>query len=383
MSRALAACIVVSLAYPFFARAASDSSSGNTTGLNLGDRLRINGEAGAGFFDTGSRGSFPNSEFRIDEARLFLDAKIEENVFLFTELNLAQRETQNDSVEVGELYVDIEDVQRVWDGVAPLTLRVGRVDIPFGEEYLTRDAIDNAFVSHTLADIWGVDEGVEAFGKLGIFDYTFAVQNGGYKKWRDGDPDKALVARIGVGPAKGLRFSASAMRTGNLDVKKDELSEVWFGNAYISPVGAPQTTRKFHAEIGQLDARYRWAGGSAAASLGAIRYDDDDTAADNKRDANYWSAEVLQDIARGWYAGLRYSQIRSGDGFTAPGQGDFQAVPAYGVVENIWRASAVIGLRFSERLLWKTEYSMERGRWYESSSIRQQDMVATEIACSF
>ncbi len=37
-------------------------------------RILLSGEVGAAFFDTGAEGQFPNDEFRIDEAKLFIDA---------------------------------------------------------------------------------------------------------------------------------------------------------------------------------------------------------------------------------------------------------------------------------------------------------------------
>src|SRR5215510_3062300 len=39
-------------------------------------KVSLSGEGGAGFFNTGSQGAFPNSEFRVDEARLFVEAPI-------------------------------------------------------------------------------------------------------------------------------------------------------------------------------------------------------------------------------------------------------------------------------------------------------------------
>ena len=66
-----------------------------------------------------------------------------------------------------------------------LNVRAGRIDVPFGEEYLMRDAIDNPLISHSLPDIWGVDEGIELYGAAGKFSYVVAVQNGGIPATRD------------------------------------------------------------------------------------------------------------------------------------------------------------------------------------------------------
>src|SRR5438874_1344752 len=42
----------------------------NTFGLN---KVMISGEGGVGFFKTGSEGMFPKGDFRVDEAKLFVE----------------------------------------------------------------------------------------------------------------------------------------------------------------------------------------------------------------------------------------------------------------------------------------------------------------------
>src|ERR1017187_8737286 len=51
-------------------------------------KIILSGEGGLAFFESGSDGQFPNAEFRVDEARLFLDAQVFDNVYFFTELNI-------------------------------------------------------------------------------------------------------------------------------------------------------------------------------------------------------------------------------------------------------------------------------------------------------
>ena len=41
------------------------------------------------------------------------------------------------------------------------------MNLPFGEEYQVRNAIDNPLVTHSLSDVWGIDEGVQVYGTLG------------------------------------------------------------------------------------------------------------------------------------------------------------------------------------------------------------------------
>jgi hypothetical protein len=76
-------------------------------------------------------------------------------------VNFATPEENDLSLRFGELYLDCEDVSRLWGQDRMLNLRVGRFYIPFGEEYLDRFAIDNPLISHSVSDLWGEDNGVE------------------------------------------------------------------------------------------------------------------------------------------------------------------------------------------------------------------------------
>jgi hypothetical protein len=352
-------------------------------GRALAPRLLIRGEGAVAFFDTPDGGAFPNSEFRVDEARLFLEAQLLDRAFLFSELNLYQREDMNTDVNVGELYVDIEGGEQLWGGGGSLTARAGRFDIPFGEEYRTRDAIDNPMISHSISDIWGVDEGVELYGVGGPLDAVLAVQNGGNHKIDDGDPDKAVVARIGWQPVGPLRISASAMRTGDLSVQKDESGELWFANEFLRPLGGPETTSTFHAELAQLDARLTWARGYVGGHVGGLCYDDDDTARDNTRDVLYWSVEGVQTVVSKLYAAARFSALSCPDGFAVTGQGAYERDAWAARAEDLWRLSLGAGWRWSPQLVLKGEYSFERGERPDGRDIEDQDQVAAQLAFGF
>jgi hypothetical protein len=59
----------------------------------------------------------------------------------------------------------------------------------------------------------------------------------------------------------------------------------------------------------QGDASAHWRGGHLSAALGAVQFDDNDTAADNSRDLTYGYVEVVQDLTPDLYAATRYSRI--------------------------------------------------------------------------
>ncbi len=353
-------------------------------GVTFG-RLNISGEGAVGFFDSQRNGVFPNAEFRVDEAKLFVEAPIWDDVYFFSEINLAARTSDALELNLGELYLDFEAVSKLWNAERLLNIRVGRLDVPFGEEYLYRDAIDNPLISHSLADFWGVDEGIEFYGSAGKMSYVIAVQNGGVPGARDFNPDKSVAARISYDPTKLVHLSLSAMRTGDLDVAGDELSELWFGGGWFRSIGSPATT-EFHANLIQADLALNFSRGHVRASGGYARYDDNDPLADNQRDFFFYSLEGVCNVTRKFYAGARFSRIFVTDGYPLPGQGDMGNYffnPFGPQAEELWRCSVGLGYRFSPNLLVKTEYSLEGGKEVGGARREDVDMFSAQAAFGF
>ena len=362
---------------------AAEGAAGGGSGWTLNTPLALSGQGAIAYFDTGARGGAPNREFRLDEARLFLDARLAETVFLYTELNYTEREDDNTDVRVGEIFLEFADLGEATLGEWAPTVRAGRLQIPVGEEYARRYAKDDPLISHSLADLWGVDEGVSLFGDRGRFDYVVAVQNGGYEKLKDGDPDKSVAARVGWTEGR-LRLSASAFRSGDINVIEDECAELWFGNAFLTALGDIAATRVFDIELAQLDARWTWAGGSVGAFGGTLAYDDDDTTDDNARDAWYGALEVVQDFAPRWYGAARYSWIRCSDGgYRVLGQGGYNPDVAATLADEIDRLSLGVGCRLNPQVTLKGEYSRERGEWTAGGDIRDRDQVAAQAVYAF
>jgi hypothetical protein len=343
--------------------------------------IRLSGEAGLAFFHQGSEGQFPNAEFRVDEARLFLDAKVFTDVYLFGELNLIVREQDEEYLQLGELYVDFESLSKLWGQEGVLNARVGRMDIPFGEEYLTRDAIDNPLISHSLSDFWGIDEGIELYGRWQPVQYVVAVQNGGHPMLNDGDPDKSVAVKVGVDPARWVHLSVSAMRTGDLDVQRDRFSELWFANGFIRQMGSFDTTT-FRAGLVQGDVQFFWRSGHVKGAGGGLHYDDNGSA-DTHRDVYHYHVEVLQQITAKLYAVARWSQILAEGGFPLVGAGDFGNRLFGNLTEELRRLSVGLGYRVSPNLVFKGEYSWNRGEELGGAPRNHEDLVAAEVAVRF
>lgn len=371
------------------AAAREDSSStrpddSNPGGVHFG-QVHISGEGAVAFFDSQRNGAFPDAEFRADEAKLFVEAPIWGDVYLFSEINLAARTSDELELSLGELYLDFEDVSQLWGQDRVLNFRAGRLDVPFGEEYLYRDALDNPLISHSLADFWGVDEGIEFYGALGKASYVIAVQNGGTPGARDFNPDKAVVARVSFDPTRHLHLGLSAMRTGALDATDDYLSELWFGGGWFRSIGSSNTT-EFCADLIQGDLALNFSRGHLRASGGFARYDDNDPLADNRRDFYFYAIEGVINVTQEFYAGARFSQIFVDKGYPIPGQGDqgnYYFNPFGPRAEQLWRCSLGLGYRFNRHLLVKAEYSLEGGKQLGGTRREDVNLVSAQAAFGF
>jgi hypothetical protein len=361
-----------------------EHSDGPAVAVGHERAVRVAGETGIAFFQTGSAGQFPKAEFRADDPTITIEAPVIKDVYFFGEMKLLMRETNVDSFQLGELYVDFENVSAAWGRSGQLGVRAGRINTPFGEEYLVRGPVANPLISHSLSDVWGTDEGVEAYGQLGPVSYVLAVQNGGVSRLRDFNADKALVARFGWEPASWLHLSASAMRTGELATVADNLSDVWFANAFFRALGAAKNTPTFWADLDEADAVARWKSGHVGAALGQIHFDDSDTTADNSRRIRYGYLEAVQALTAQFFAAARYSEIRAPGGYPLAGwgaPGTFFYRPS--LTEELRRLSLGLGWRFGEPLVLKLEYTWESGRMLNGAPRDQENFFGAEVGLKF
>lgn len=362
----------------------ADGPSMKSVGQKISGQTKVNisGQLAAGYFKTASKGQYPEGEFRLDEARVFLEAKGWEDVYAFMELNVMTREGYDDAVRIGEVYIDFEHVLK-WRGLESLVnVRLGRFYIPFGEEYSVRYAIDNPLISHTLSDLWGVDEGIELYGSLGPVQYAVAVQNGGHAVAFEGTSDKSVTARLTYQPKSWLRLSGSAMRTGDLSVQTEGISEMWFGNSFFTSLGNPNTTTRFHADLAEGDVQFLFSRGHLKLAGGGIHYDDNDRTAENRRDVAYYYAEGMFRFTKQFYGAARYSQVLAEEGFPIPANGNFND---YGLAptDNLWRLSLGLGYTPNPNLVFKVEYTFERGHTASGESRDREDFFGAQAALRF
>jgi len=353
--------------------------------LNGLGQVKLTGEGAVGFFHSGSQGKFPNGDFRVDEARLFLEAPLWQDTYFASQIDIVSRDEPMDEgyLRLGELYLDFENVSRIWNASEQLALRAGRVYIPFGEEYQVRDANKNPLISRSLSDLWGIDEGVELYGKLGPARYVVAVQNGGHPMWQDFTSDKSVAGRVSYDPLSWLHLSVSAMRTGDLSVEGDGVSELWFGSGFIRALGSPTNTSTFHAELVEGDVQFLLPRGHLKAAGGWMTSGDDSPGNTTDRDVYYYYVEALGKVTRKSYAAVRFSQILAEDGFPIVGNGSFGQYFFGELTTQLWRLSLGLGHHLSPNLILKGEYTFEEGRTVTGNKRFHEDLFALQAAFQF
>jgi len=360
--------------------AAEAQAAAKANRFNLGN-VTLSGEGGVGMLSSQADGRYPDTDFRVTEARLFAEAPIWGDVYFYGEADLATPENDSLNTELGELYLDFENVSQLWGIDQMLSVRAGRMNIPFGEEYLTRNAIDNPLILNSISDLWGIDAGIELYGSVGKFSYVAAVQNGGVST-TDYTSDKAVTARLGFDPTRWLHLSVSGMRTGDQDAQNENWSALWFGNGWFKSIGGTGTT-SFNVNLVEGDVDLNFSRGQVKLFGGYIHYDDNDPAGHNKRDIYYYSAEGVVDVTRKFYTAARFSQVFIQNGFPVPGEGNFNDYFNTSLTTQLWRLSLGAGYRFSNRLVVKVEYAFEHGMEANGDHRNDEDFIGTQAAFKF
>lgn len=282
------------------------------------ENLDIYGFGAVGYYDTGSDATRANGGFEIKEASLFIEADVWLDTDFFIELQTNRLGKDNQLfTRTGEVYIHFRELQL--GSSNPFGVKVGRIDIPFGEEYLWQDAIDNPLISNSAAYPYGWDEGLLVYGDVGGVSWIAAIMDGTDARSEDDNTDKALAVKASGHLLESLYLSASIMRNG--DAAK---SAIEFGGSHFEPVGASHVSTlgasaspQVSADLFEINAKYdlsTLASGRysyLALTVGAARQKDTDPGFD--RDFRWLTIEPYITINAHWFAVLRYSVIGTHD----------------------------------------------------------------------
>lgn len=279
--------------------------------------IDISGFAAVGYYDTGSAGTRDNGGFEIKEASLFINAAVWEDVDFFVEFvtNRLGRDGEQ-FTRTGEVYIQIHDINISQD--LTMGLKIGRIDVPFGEEYLWQDAIDNPLITNSVNWPYTYDEGIAITGDLNGIGWVFSVTDGLIFRSREENSDKALNLKLFTRPIEPLYLSISAMSNGD-----SSASGMTFAGSLFTPVGGfgHQSTlgvspsKEISSDLYQVDARLDISlfdiDSYISLSIGTAEVDDDVSEFD--RDFHWLTVEPYLQLNQNWYTLLRYSEIGTYD----------------------------------------------------------------------
>jgi len=268
------------------------------------------------YLDSGDElGVRPEGSFLVHQATLFFDAQVWEDTSLYVELQVVRFDYDYDRwTRSGELYARFHDLFLADDGQG-LDLKAGRVDIPFGEEYLWQDAPDNPLFSQTAAFPYGSDEGLVLSDGSGRVGWAAALLDGSAGRSNDVAQGTLLAGKVWGEPRDDLYASLSVLASGETTE-----SSLLLGRNGFAPVGSlspssagTSPSETVEALAAELDLRYelgaRW---TLSAGIGGADIDDpEDDAFD--RELLWYFVEPRWELRDDLYAVLRYSAVATGD----------------------------------------------------------------------
>jgi hypothetical protein len=268
------------------------------------ENAELHGYGAMTYLDSGGTGTTPDGSFLIRESSLFLEMQLWEGITLFNEVWL-RRYLFGNGITLGEIYLQHRDVF----GLGPehaIGLKAGRFEIPFGEDYLLWDAHESPLINFAAADPYGIDEGVELYGRVGPVGWIGALTNGGGGV-NDENPGKQGAVKLYGRPYRDVYLSGSVLSTGDTAGSDFRLS----GNP-LQPVAGSSST-SIEARLWELDvhvAEERPV--SLALQYGSGTIDDEDDAFD--RSLSWYSVMPRVHVRSDLEVVVRLSAIGTFDG---------------------------------------------------------------------
>lgn len=343
------------------------------------------------FLDTGDAGTSPEGGFLVKETTLHIEAHAWENVSFYSEFQmnrLGQDATK--FTRTGEVHAHFRDI--FGDQGPKVGLKVGRIDIPFGDEYLEQDSIDNPLISNSAPYPYGFDEGVVVYGTWSGVGWITSLTDGTDERSIEDDPAKAFTAKVYGSPLRGIDLSASLLKNGD-----SAESALEFGGSHLEPVGAGGTSTagtspsdKVDALLYELDAcctlgrRAR-----LALALGQGQVDDEVNVFD--RDLTWFRIEPRYDLCEKVYLVLRWSEIGtydSDEGYHFDGKTLAGGNAAFGYdTKSFRRLSAGVGWRPNPHTIVKLEVGQDTFEVIDASPLdpgdQDRQFFGFELVLSF
>ena len=276
-----------------------------------------------------------------------------------------------------------------------MSIKAGRIDIPFGDEYLWNDSPDNPLISHTAAYPWLWDEGLVLYGSIREVGWVASHMDGTHDVNTEDDPEKAVTMKVYGTPWPPLYLSADFMKNGNTTK-----GSLYLGGSHFEPVGAgaglsatatggASPSKVVDAILYEFNARYSYLDKAhIELSFGRGLIDDKVDAFD--RDLTWFSIQPLYNLTRSSYTIFRYSEIGTYDAMKGYHfGGEFLAngkMLGYDV-KRLQRISAGIGIRLNNHTTLKVEGGRDQYQLITPSPLNKtgddRSFVGLELTTSF
>ena len=358
-----------------------DAQDGGPAG-DWTERLEVSGNADFSYLRGQDNAIAENGRHAVENARLFFDFDLagETNLLGGTAFRSVSFFLEWDLIRNFEMENQVGSAHARFDGLFGrrwLNARIGRMPIPFGEEYLRfhQQRPENPLISFSALSPYNWDEGLMLFGASpeGRFEYAVTVMDGDAYLNENRHSDASLNAKLTWNASAWAKFSVSGIRTGRV-----YKSAIEWGGTHGMPVGSDQRP-VFQDGVAvaadpskllddlvavEIDAIIERDGlGRLWVAAGQI---DADSATDSSYDRKlaYWIVEgvvefgAFSQILERFYGAIRWSGIGTFDrdeGYLleAMNQGGDLGFNA----RSVEALSGGIGIRLTPGLTLKTEYT--------------------------
>jgi len=349
------------------------------------DRFDIGGFASAGYIRGEKPNKHQNGKFVIREASLFFEAEVVENTYFHLEWQAVRLVSEESKVagQTAEAYLHLKNVLK-GTGDDLLGIKVGRMDIPFGEEYLWQDAIDNPLITPSVAWPYGWDEGVLLYGHLGGLGWVASVSDGDDDRTNDESLSKTVNLKIYGNPLNSLYLSASYMKNDSATESAMELA----GSHFV-----PVTTTTLPIETDLVDVSFKYEPSPVFRLWGSVGQAQitDNNPTDNRK-INYYFIEPKYHFTNEFFGVARYSAIgtfSNTQGYYFDGKPYSDGKTAYGKeAKSLSRSSIGLGYWLNPKTVLKTEVSSDNFALIDGSTLataKKLDRMfyAIELAVKF
>jgi hypothetical protein len=353
------------------------------------EQVTLSGYGAFSYLQTDSGGRQPGGDLIVNQASLFLDADLDDDVGLRFELWLDRFGDTNSDVDIAEAYAEIRGIADLGED-GWLTLRAGRVDIPFGEHYRYWDSPDNPLISFPVILPYRPDEGVMLFGEYRGVGFKAAFQEGRFGR-QTGNFAKSATLRVSGEPLRDLYVSGSVFWNG----KTDRTALCFTGNT-LSPVGSgtvPSTlgaspSAEISAAAAEADLRWSFGeGGHLHLTVGHARVYDDVDAFD--RDFTWFVVEPSYPVLPGLRLTARYSEAgtySSTEGYRFENKPFGNGSASYGYdARRVSRLGVGVAWAARQHVIVKTEVGFDRYEAIDASPLGNDTraFVGAELVLSF